>query len=177
MTPLAPWLAPKNGPYPPPPFPLPTSRNLVGWIRTHCLQTRKWWHWWWTCVHNAVTSKTEQLSTPGCLDTATDWGTAVINTIPEEDGATLVAIPGHSMTLAEADAFLQLGGASITARLDPRVGIVTALFVLWKAIEFDSVACVWENLGYVFLAHYWKPRLELCEKIFLEIPHCWWLKW
>ena len=44
------------------------------------------------------------------------------------------------MTLAEADAFLQLGGASITARLDPRVGIVTALFVLWKAIEFDSVA-------------------------------------
>ena len=82
----------------------------------------------------------QQLSTPRFLDTATDWGTAVINTIPEEDGATLVAIPGHSMTLAEADAFLQLGGASITARLDPRVGIVTALFVLWKAVEFDSVA-------------------------------------
>ena len=69
------------------------------------------------------------------------------------------------------------GGLPFTARLDPRVGIVTALFVLWKAVEFDSVAWVWENLGSVFLAHYRKPSLELWEKIFLEIPHCWWLKW
>ena len=70
-----------------------------------------------------------------------------------------------------------LVGLPFVARLNPWVGIVTALFILWKAVEFDSVAWVWENLGSVFLAHYRKPSLELWEKIFLGIPHCWWLKW
>ena len=69
-------------------------------------------------------------------------GVQLPSTPSPKSPATLVAIPGHSMTLAKAMCSCSSVGLPFVACLNPGVGIVTALFVLWKAVEFDSVAWV-----------------------------------